>query len=68
MGLNVIFVLLICSVVIASGKSCENDGIVTAQDVKYSEDSKGFFYMLEITSNDLKFLTNLKFYYNVVMD
>ena len=45
MGLNVIFVLLISSVVIASGKSCENDGNVTAQDIKYFSNSKEFFYM-----------------------
>ncbi|CAO1363070.1 unnamed protein product [Diamesa tonsa] len=52
MVLSKIFALLICSVVIASGSSCDNDGNVTAQDVKFLEATGGFFYIHGLTNGE----------------
>ncbi|CAO1364690.1 unnamed protein product [Diamesa hyperborea] len=52
MVLSRIFALIICSVVIACGSSCDNDGNVTAQDVKYFKASRGFFYKHSLTNGE----------------
>ena len=45
MIVKVVFLLVISSVVIASEKSCDNVGNVTAQNAKYLKFNGGFFYM-----------------------
>ncbi|CAO1364671.1 unnamed protein product [Diamesa hyperborea] len=52
MVLSKIFALLICSVVIACGSSCDNDGNVTAHDVKFLEATGGFFYIHGLTNGE----------------
>ncbi|CAO1364710.1 unnamed protein product [Diamesa hyperborea] len=52
MVLKLLLVLLICSVVIASGTSCGNNGNVTAQDPKYFKFNKGFFFVHGLTNGE----------------
>ncbi|CAO1363050.1 unnamed protein product [Diamesa tonsa] len=52
MVLKLLRVLLIFSVVIASGSSCGNNGNVTAQDPKYFKFNKGFFFIHGLTNGE----------------
>ena len=45
MNLNSIFVLLVSSVVITSGSSCDINKNVTVQNPKYFKSDEGFFLM-----------------------